>query len=569
MSFGPGTPKPVNKRTTPERPPEGPEVEARRLAGDFSLNIYRNDRELGRRFKTWARTNVKGSPQNLRSPRSVKNDEAYYKIWERWRQGLRDTASPATEDERETRSRVRRRSAHSAGLSQDLFNAGGHVGGVDAGAGGGGDQDSEAKQVDPRVEREAKKTADQLQLNSAKVQLERTLMGSTPEKTADGIINRGISNSAKGDGHKPPRPPGTPASGIPGPRGPGPANATPGGEEKKGPRGTGAGGGDPGVPPLPGVLPRPGDVDNEGEPEGLPAAVPCDQGGPAGVRPAQDMTRNPNFSTTDQGGAALPSQFQDSTNPRYVGSLGSRTGRLENEATPGGASSYQGIVKDGQGDRIEDVTTVETAVDTLRAQYGMESAGKVIPSTRDQLMSDIRFDLFDTVNPGYGEGSDNKLFLMQEGRDEKIIYSKPMFEPGSYIGPIAGVTVPPWQLQRVMPADKMKDYGESRQGKLKMIQNTVMSYGKKSTNLLGDDVGYPFSHSACELKRNSRSPFEPVIRTDMNWEHVKDPVGHELNKKRFRLETDAQRYPRHLDSRVNGMGGPVLKKRRGLEVILQ
>ena len=234
-----------------------------------------------------------------------------------------------------------------------------------------------------------------------------------------------------------------------------------------------------------------------------------------------------------------------------------------------GASSYQGIVQDAKGDRIEDITTVETAVDTLRAQYGMESAGKVIPSTQDQLTSDIRFDLFDTVNPGYGEGSDNKLFLMQEARDEKIIYSKPMFTPGSYIGPIAGVTVPPWQLQRVMPADKMKDYGESRQGQLKMIQNTVLSYGKKSTNLLGDDVGYPFSHSACELKRNSRSPFEPVIRTDMNWQHVKDPCGYELNKKKFRLETDAQRYPRHLDSRTNGMGGPVLKKRRGLEVILQ
>jgi hypothetical protein len=467
------------------------------------------------------------------------------------------------------RSRERRSSAKSANLSQDLFGAAGHVGGVDAGAKGGGDQDSEAKQVDPRVSKEAKRIADQLHLNSDKVQLERKLMGDTPEKTADGVISRGISNSAKGDGYKTPGPPGTPAGGIPGP-----ANATPAGEERKGPRGREAGGGDPGVLPLPGVLPPPvsdddGDVDNEGEPPGLPAAVPCDQGGPAGVRPAQDMTRNPNFSTTDQGGAALPSQFQDSTNPKYTGSLGSRRGRLENGATPGGASSYQGIVKDADGDRIEDVTTVETAVDTLRAQYGMESAGKVIPSIRDQLMSDIRFDLFDTVNPGHGEGSDNKLFLMQEGRDEKIIYSKPMFEPGSYIGPIAGVTVPPWQLQRVMPADKMKDYGESRQGKLKMIQNTVMSYGKKSTNLLGDDVGYPFSHSACELKRNSRSPFEPVIRTDMNWEHVKDPVGYELNKKRFRLETDAQRYPRHLDSRTNGMGGPTLKKRRGLEVILQ
>ena len=120
-----------------------------------------------------------------------------------------------------------------------------------------------------------------------------------------------------------------------------------------------------------------------------------------------------------------------------------------------------------------------------------------------------------------------------------------------------------------MPADKVRGYGKTRQGKLSMIQDTVRSYEKKSTNLLGDDVGYPFSHSSCELKRNRNSPLEPIIRTDMNREHVKDPVGFELNKKSFRLETDAQRYPRHLNSHTNGMGGPLLKKRRGLEVILQ
>ena len=456
---------------------------------------------------------------------------------------------------------------------------------------GGGDQDMDVNQIDAPFVSPARAAADRMGMASDKIQA--ALLGIRASNEKMGRMNRDLEGyrdnvrllmtPGKSGGKKPPQPPpSTPAGPEPGSGGSrpvGPKNSDyKDGREYKGdrlfpPRNPPYDGSDPGsdIDSNPGsdagsnfsVPPRtPPSSSDDGSSVSSATTVPCD------VQPARDPQANPNFSTTEQGMAAAPSQFQDSTNPKFTGSLGARAGRVSNAANDG-ASSYQGIVQDAKGDRIEDITTVETAVDTLRAQYGMESAGKVIPSTQDQLTSDIRFDLFDTVNPGYGEGSDNKLFLMQEGRDEKIIYSKPMFEPGSYIGPIAGVTVPPWQLQRVMPADKMKDYGESRQGKLKMIQNTVMSYGKRSTNLLGDDVGYPFSHSACELKRNSRSPFEPVIRTDMNWEHVKDPVGHELNKKRFRLETDAQRYPRHLDSRVNGMGGPVLKKRRGLEVILQ
>ena len=96
-----------------------------------------------------------------------------------------------------------------------------------------------------------------------------------------------------------------------------------------------------------------------------------------------------------------------------------------------------------------------------------------------------------------------------------------------------------------------------------------MTNGAKSTNLLGDDVGYPYDHSACELKRKRLSPLEPVIRTDMNWEHVKDPIGVQLNKHKFRRYTDSQRYPRHLETQTAGIGGQHLSKRRGLEVILQ
>jgi hypothetical protein len=64
------------------------------------------------------------------------------------------------------------------------------------------------------------------------------------------------------------------------------------------------------------------------------------------------------------------------------------------------------------------------------------------------------------------------------------------------------------------------------------------------------------------------SPFEPIIRTDMEWQNVKMPTGFNLNNKRFRLETDAQRYPKHLAPSLRQMGGSTLQRRRALEVIL-
>jgi hypothetical protein len=144
-----------------------------------------------------------------------------------------------------------------------------------------------------------------------------------------------------------------------------------------------------------------------------------------------------------------------------------------------------------------------------------------------------------------------------------------MFTPGAYIGPLNGLDVPPWQLQRVMPPGKVRAYGEKKTSLLHSVSDLVIKNGVKSTNLLGDDVGYPYAHSACELKRRKLSPFEPIIRTDMQWQHVKDPTGVELNKLGFRRLTDAYRYPRHLESVSSGMGGPVYSKRRGLELILQ
>ena len=216
----------------------------------------------------------------------------------------------------------------------------------------------------------------------------------------------------------------------------------------------------------------------------------------------------------------------------------------------------------------QDIQNHEPYETDLRPEFAMAKASDVIPSTRKQLESDIRFDMFDHVKPGFGEGMDNKLFLMQEARDKKIVYAPGMHEPGQWIGPTAGVDVPPWQWQRVIPSEQLQRYQQEHQFRMNAGDQLLLRNGPRSSNIMGDDIGYPMPYSASELKRNKYSPFEPVIRTDMHWQQVREPIGVKLNRKRMRLETDAQRYPRALDSSVAGQGGVHLSKRRALEVIL-
>lgn len=290
-----------------------------------------------------------------------------------------------------------------------------------------------------------------------------------------------------------------------------------------------------------------------------PAQQPPAQQCPTGTQPAAPSTVTPDIPGIAERPAADPNAT--TVQPGTLGYQQPQGIR----ATPRFAED---IARTAKGDIIRDIQSHEPYEPDLRPEYGMEKAGQVIPATRKQLESDIRFDMFDHVKPGFGEGMDNKLFLMQEARDKKIVYAPDLHAPGQWIGPTAGVDVPPWQWQRVIPSDVIRNYQQETRSREHAGTQLLLSTGPRSSNILGDDIGYPMPYSACELKRNPYSPFEPVIRTDMHWQHVKEPIGVKLNRKRMRLETDAQRYPRALDSSVVGQGGVNLPKRRSLEVIL-
>jgi hypothetical protein len=201
-------------------------------------------------------------------------------------------------------------------------------------------------------------------------------------------------------------------------------------------------------------------------------------------------------------------------------------------------------------------TNTDNVIETMRnTRYGEAGPNDVISSERDQLQSDITFDMFSEVSPGFGHGSTNKLFLQQINRDKKIIGMKPLTDPTQYLGPLGTITPPAWQLQPVMDKNVINSYIEEANTKRDRIATMVEMNDVKSTNVLGDDVGYPFGTSSSGLKRGRTGVFRPIIDNHIGWQHIKSPTGLRLNQSIFRRDFDAKRYPRHLRSTIAMEGG--------------
>ena len=217
-----------------------------------------------------------------------------------------------------------------------------------------------------------------------------------------------------------------------------------------------------------------------------------------------------------------------------------------------------------KGDFYLNNPDVDTASATMRDNYHVATGRDVIPTSRKQLESDINFDMFDNVLPGYGNGPDNKLFLQQEKRQERIIEMGPLDGPGQWIGPINGLSVPSWHMQRVIPDKLIKQHQKEKDERALKAAKSAVSYGASSIGVFGADIGYPAAFSSKGLKRRAECPLEPAIRLDFDWQTLDMPTPKELQKRRMRTDTDALRYPEQLQSRPGLMGGPTLLKRRSL-----
>lgn len=288
-------------------------------------------------------------------------------------------------------------------------------------------------------------------------------------------------------------------------------------------------GGDPSGPPVPGGNPV---ASNSSSAPGGGPVPPRGPGGPPGP---------PGFPNAGQ------------MDPRGV------DGKNINEKTRDSAG----------GDKVVDLPSVPPPNDVLRTEYTEADSRLLIPSEIDQIRSDIEFDMFSVVRPGFGLGADNKMFAFENIRDQQVIGKDPLFLPRAYDGPTSGVDTVPLLLQNVLPAEVFKRSQDINKRLRIHAMSTVGKTGKGSLNVLGDDYGQLDSISDRGLNRPPESFLEPIIRIDSRWQRPKLEPGFRSSDRQFRKLYDGLRYPEHVSPHMNMDGGPTMKKARAsLEVLI-
>ncbi len=255
----------------------------------------------------------------------------------------------------------------------------------------------------------------------------------------------------------------------------------------------------------------------------------------------------------------------------YVGSRNTENADVLNSSatgtnrTPGQAGFSSVPLANRGGDTFASAKeSHNSSTDTLRPLFGVAPANGVIPSQRQQVQSDILFSDFSIVAPGHGLGVTNKMFLIEEMRDKKIIYAEPLAEPRKYDGPTDGATPPPLEWQNeITRRDRnilaARAIAEASAGTLLEARA-----GSGSLNVLGDDFGMFQRVSDKGLKRQADSPFEPEIRLPKAWERVRPLPGIQWARKQARRLFDSVRYPERFEPNVAMEGGPTMNKRNSL-----
>jgi len=82
-----------------------------------------------------------------------------------------------------------------------------------------------------------------------------------------------------------------------------------------------------------------------------------------------------------------------------------------------------------QMEKTSELPSPPTPNDVMRLGATEANSALVIPRGLDQIRSDIEFDMFSVVRPGFGLGADNKMFAFENIRDKEIIGKGPLFLP--------------------------------------------------------------------------------------------------------------------------------------------
>jgi len=210
-----------------------------------------------------------------------------------------------------------------------------------------------------------------------------------------------------------------------------------------------------------------------------------------------------------------------------------------------------------------------TGKPTLRPRFGTAGVKDVIPSGKEQLRSDLQFDMFSVVGAGYSEGRDNKLFIRQQQREHNILPVGKEYYPNAWDGPSNYQHPMPWQWQNVKDMQHVKAYIDQTMAEKHHMMMTAIKYGEGTAAGFGRDVPEePLRVSSSGLPRDIRSPFEPVIHNSHPMRPAVDPAGYLEHKQRgMKRSFSAMRDPFKSEHYRNN-NGPILNKRRSLEVVL-
>ena len=183
-------------------------------------------------------------------------------------------------------------------------------------------------------------------------------------------------------------------------------------------------------------------------------------------------------------------------------------------------------------------------VNTIRPDYGIAGGDVVVPSKNRQITSDVIYDMFSVVPPGYGNGDDNKMYLQQQSWERYVKHGGDMFGPNAFAGPTAGVHPMPMAWRRNKPQTYI-DQQQDGHGKLQATAQTLnqaYTISERTAGALPSDIG---AYRALTSKRLGRPPggcLEPVVNNGATFRPSFDGPGYKRVEKRRRLY-DPVRHP--------------------------
>lgn len=200
-----------------------------------------------------------------------------------------------------------------------------------------------------------------------------------------------------------------------------------------------------------------------------------------------------------------------------------------------------------QGDgQVRGTMSADTSETILRPRFDMAGLEQLYQTAKKQRDSDVMFDMFDMVQPGFGEGAQNKLFLGQEYHRDAIQFGGHMSDLRRSDGQTDGPRPPPMQFQNGLTMGDIETYmqgleGEAVEAELMMRQNPTSTALYQDLNMKPSSKG---------LLTNKPSPLLPVIDNMERMRHVRPAAGVHLQKRGLKSVYNTWNMPEQRESRL-------------------